>query len=274
MSSYELIAFDMDGTLLDSDKNIRESSLAAIHDAAQQGRTIVLSTGRCLAELEEFFPKLPDVRYVIGANGAFLYDIQKRQIVHSSQIPFEIVAEIFSRIQSYPVMTQILSIDSIVPKDLVAHMADYHLEIYQKTFDMITVQPDDIEIYYCQKRPPVYKFNIHCQSTGQRKQLRELLADLPITMVDSEITCLECSLVGITKGTGLIKLCEHLNISLANTIAVGDSDNDADILKTAGLSAAMGNANHNIRQIADIIVSDNDHDGCAQVIREYLLSSV
>lgn len=271
MNSYDLIAFDMDGTLLNSDKEIQKDSLTAIHDATQKGKTVVLSTGRGLAELKGFFPKLPDVQYIIGISGAFLYEIPTHNIIHSSQLPFDIVAKMFERIRSYYVMVQIHSIDSIVQKDREAHMADFHVGEYQEMFDAITVKPDNIEEYYFQKRPPVYKFNIHCQSDGQRNELRNLLSDLPLTMVDSEITCLECSPVGVTKGSGLIRLCEYLKIPLRNTIAVGDADNDLDILKTAGLSIAMGNANDNVKRIADVIVADNDHDGCAQAIRDFLL---
>lgn len=67
-------------------------------------------------------------------------------------------------------------------------------------------------------------------------------------------------------------MCEYLHISMEQTIAVGDADNDLDILKQAGLAVAMGNANENVKNIADVIVNDNDHGGCAQTIRDYLLA--
>ena len=52
---------------------------------------------------------------------------------------------------------------------------------------------------------------------------------------------------------------------------MGDADNDKEALEVAGLSVAMGNAKESIKEISDVIVSDNDHDGCAEVIEKYLL---
>ena len=59
---------------------------------------------------------------------------------------------------------------------------------------------------------------------------------------------------------------------MERTIAVGDSDNDIEILKTAGLSVAMGNARPHIKEISDVIVADNNHGGCAKAIYKYLLN--
>ena len=66
-------------------------------------------------------------------------------------------------------------------------------------------------------------------------------------------------------------MCEFLDIPMEQTIAVGDADNDIDILTAAGLSIAMGNANETVKSICDVVVGDCDHDGCAEAIRRYLL---
>ena len=60
-------------------------------------------------------------------------------------------------------------------------------------------------------------------------------------------------------------------MSLVKQLTVGDADNDLDVLKRAGLSVAMGNANDNVKKIADVVVEDCDHDGCVQAIEKYLL---
>lgn len=90
-------------------------------------------------------------------------------------------------------------------------------------------------------------------------------------MLNAEDTSLEISPLGVTKGYGLKKLCKHLNIEVEQSIVVGDADNDLDVLKTAGLAVAMGNANANVKKIADVEVMDNDHDGVAEAIYKYLL---
>ena len=68
-----------------------------------------------------------------------------------------------------------------------------------------------------------------------------------------------------------MQLCEYLGIPVEETIAVGDADNDIEVLKTAGLAIAMGNAAEHVKAIADVMVADCDHDGCAEAIGKYLL---
>ena len=67
------------------------------------------------------------------------------------------------------------------------------------------------------------------------------------------------------------ELCSYLNLPIQCTIAVGDGNNDLPILGVAGLSIAVGNANDNVKKVCDVIVSDNDHDGCHEAILSYLL---
>ena len=69
----------------------------------------------------------------------------------------------------------------------------------------------------------------------------------------------------------LFRLCEHLGIEIDETIAVGDADNDLNILETAGLAIAVGNANEHVKAVAAVVVNDCDHDGCAEAIDKYLL---
>ena len=91
-------------------------------------------------------------------------------------------------------------------------------------------------------------------------------------LVNAESASLEISAAGVDKGKGLLKLCEYLGLSPEKTIAVGDADNDVAILKTAGLSVAMGNALPQIRELSDVSVADCNHDGCAEAIEKYLLA--
>lgn len=79
MSKYKLIAFDMDGTLLNSRKQISEHTLEAINRAFDAGKEVILSTGRCVAELREYFKRIPGLRYVVCSSGAILYDVKRKR---------------------------------------------------------------------------------------------------------------------------------------------------------------------------------------------------
>ena len=80
---YQLIAFDMDGTLLNSRKQILPKSRNAVAKAAQAGAVVILNTGRGLAELGAYLQALPENRYVNCASGAMVYDVRERKALYS-----------------------------------------------------------------------------------------------------------------------------------------------------------------------------------------------
>lgn len=271
MSKYELIAFDMDGTLLDSSKKIREDSLSMIKKSAAQGKIVCLSTGRCLPELLPYEKELSDVKYFICISGALVYDNQKKRALEKNAVPGDVAEKIFERIKGRDLMIHLLSDDSVVEKSKITQMERYKMGIYSETFKKITLQVDDALEYWRKTKIPLYKINLYSKSVEEREELLNLLSDLELTLAFSEIASLECTAKNVSKGSGLKSLCRRLGIPLEKTIAVGDADNDLEILKTAGLAVAMGNANENVKNLADVTVSDNDSGGCAQAIREYLI---
>ena len=272
MSKYKLIAFDMDGTLLNSRKQIDPETLMAIEKADEAGKIIALSTGRCMPELAEYIEQIKGLKYIIADSGAYIYEVSSGKVIFKKSLAPEIVQSIFNQTVNMDILFQIHSDEAVVEKDKQAKMEYYQIGVYRKLFDEIMVKVDDIREYFKKNHPPVYKFNLFSPDTEQRDLLKNMFSRLPIQMCNSEITAVECSPVGTSKGTGLIKLCEYLNIPVRESIAVGDADNDLDILRTAGLSVAMANGNENVKRAANVIVSDNDHGGCKEAIDRYLMS--
>ena len=269
--TYRLIAFDMDGTLLNSGKKISQHTIDAIEQAFAAGKEVVLSTGRCIPELEEYFQMIPRLRYAVCVSGALVYDYQKRQTLYSNPITVPTVRQILAQVRQEDIMVHFLTTESIVEQNHLNHMNDYQMGVYQPMFQKITKRVENIHAYFEQNPVPIEKINLYHRNKEEREKTRERLKNLNLVLADSEVSSLECSAKGVTKGTGLKKLCEILGINLKDTIAVGDADNDIDVLKTAGLSIAMGNANDMVKSICDVTVNDCDHDGCAQAIKQYLL---
>ena len=83
MNNYQLIAFDMDGTLLNSDKQISPETLNAIKRAGDAGKTVILCTGRNLAELNAFTEIIPGLRYLDCVSGACVYDLKEKKTLYS-----------------------------------------------------------------------------------------------------------------------------------------------------------------------------------------------
>ena len=105
----------------------------------------------------------------------------------------------------------------------------------------------------------------------KQKEMIEKTKALGLSVATGEGYTVEYNAAHVDKGSGLAVLCRHLSIKPSETIAVGDSGNDLPVFRMAGLSVAMGNANQSIREKADVVVADNNHDGCAEAIEKYLL---
>lgn len=274
MSQYQLIAFDMDGTLLNSNKQISPETLNAIKRATDAGKTVILCTGRNLAELNAFTEIIPGLRYLDCVSGACVYDLKEKKTLYSQALDPGIVKKLMEFGMEEGAMIHVLSERSIVQKDQQSHMADFHMGIYQTMFDQITDKLENIYNSFCEEPFPVLKLNLYHRDEASRARTVERIkaAGLETALALAESTSLECSAKGIDKGVGLKKLCEYLGLPLEQTIAVGDADNDTMALKTAGLAVAMGNATEPIKALADVIVADCDHNGCAEAIDKYLLA--
>lgn len=271
--SYDLITFDMDGTLLDSHKEILPSSREAIAEAERAGKIVCISTGRCMPEMRTPMQELQSVRYVIGASGAFIYDAETGEYLYRERIPEETVLTMLDCVRSMDVQVVLMSEKAYSQRDKVCHMADYNMGVYQEQYEQNFLQPEDVIAFYEQERFGIFKINLYCRTLADRDyiagQYRE--RDLPLDLIYAEGTSLEATYTGVSKGYGFRKLCELLRLDTSRTIAVGDADNDLSVIAEAGLGVAMGNSNEHMLAAADVIVSDNDSGGCAEAIRNYLL---
>ncbi len=103
-------------------------------------------------------------------------------------------------------------------------------------------------------------------------RLRERLAGIDgLCVTSSWVNNLELMPVGCSKGTAVQELAEHLGLPLEQVMALGDQDNDIEMLMVAGLGVAMGNASENARRAAKATTETNGRDGVAQAIRRYVL---
>lgn len=271
MSKYKLIAFDMDGTLLNSNKEILPGTLKAIQKAFDNGKEVVLCTGRCIAELNQYIKQIPGLRYIIGVSGALVYDIKEKKAIYANPLKPNQVNSILDVIKEVDAMPHILTEKSIVQTKDAENMDYFHMGVYAPLFEQVATKVDDIFEYYKQQQMNVEKLNVYHANLKDRDNTREKLQNLDLVLANAEQTSIEISAKGTTKGTGLEKLCQYLNINIEEAIAVGDADNDLDVLKKAGLGIAMENANANVKAVADVVVGDCNSDGCVTAIEQYLL---
>lgn len=274
---YHVIALDMDGTALNDKKEMGLRTKNAIHKALAVGKEVVFCTGRSYAEMEEMLGEFPEIHYLCGESGALLYDLKKSCPLKLISLREREILCIRKTIAGRDIMPHFISEGrSIVNSSQLRRMEYYQMGAYQPAYLRTAMEVEDVFGMAEQEKCSVEKINLFHTNPSEREKTREALRQqhLSLTMVDSELSSLECTRQGVSKATGLTALCKELGISLDQVIMVGDSDNDYEALQAAGLAVAMGNANERVKALCDVQVADNNHDGCAQAIEQYLLGGL
>lgn len=265
---YRLIALDLDGTLLNSQKKITRRTKEALTWAKKKGIHVVLSTGRIVGEAVEFAHEIDCDDLMVTAGGAAIASASEERILTEWAMPCEIGAKVVEVVQNLPVRVMIyigdkIYINSFSDRDFVQN---YRVE----GFHANKIVLEDIAGRIREQMLQVTKV----YALGERNvldQALEIIKELPdITITSSGNDNFEIMPAGIDKGKALICLGEMLGISPEEMIAVGDSDNDAAMLRAVGMPVAMGNADAELKGIARYVTADCDHDGVAQAVYRLL----
>ncbi len=267
---YRLLGLDMDGTVLNSRKEISPATMEAINSLIEKGIAVSLCTGRGVAELKEYAAEFAGIPYGILNSGGCVYDFRERKPVYLKLLDDEVVLECLRAAREVRAMPYLLTNDSSVAQaEDMRDVSVFHMGIYQAMYDRVVTVVPDVEEYVREHPGQSLKLCIYHRDAAAREMTRTAIIHLGMTLADAETTSLEVSPPGITKARGLQILCDYLGIPTDETVAVGDADNDLDVLRAAGLAVAMGNANQHVKEVCDVVVADNDHDGIVEVINRF-----
>ncbi|KAG4088817.1 HAD-like domain-containing protein [Neocallimastix lanati (nom. inval.)] len=274
MTKYRIVALDMDGTLLKSDKTVHPDTLRDIAEATQKGIHVVYCSGRAPVEMKDYIETLSDMRYAVSMSGALVYDFKEKKKIYSCPVPKEMFKDIVEVAKVDDAMVHFLTEnESIVREDQIHHMVDFNMGVYQSMFlNIARTVPDMMK--EAEHYDSIPKINIYFHSKEARQAAYEKIKHLPLSFAFSEQTSLEMTAHGVTKADGLSQLASSLHVTMDQIIGVGDGDNDRSFLKVVGLSVAMGNASEEIKAICDEVTDDNDHNGTGKVIRKYCLENL
>ena len=275
MNNWKLVALDMDGTLLMSDKSLHPETIRDIREASEQGVSFVYCSGRSIPEIRLIADQLPMIRYAVCLSGAIVYDLEEDAILYRRTIPQELVYRIMdaSEGEGDPMLHFLLDRESVVRGDQVTHMADFCRAEFQETFNLTTRPVTDMQ-EEARKHESVAKFNLYCRNAEQRRRICEKLEGLPLTVVQIEEASVEINAEGVSKAAGMQALTEHLGIRMDEVMAVGDSENDRAVLQAVGFPVAMANAEGPIKVLCgNVTQNDNDHNGVGEALRRFVLKA-
>lgn len=273
----KLIAMDLDGTLLNSRKELTPRTKRALEQAAAKGVHIVPSTGRTFGGVPEEVRSLPFVRYGICVNGGSVWDSQIDDALYKAEIPYERAEQVFDYIEKYHTMYDCY-IDGWGRIDRKFYdRLDYYLQNDSQVIKLVkaTRSPvDDLRCYVRELHHDVQKIIMFFRDMDQKAQaMREIAADMPDIAVTTALwNNVELNRKDANKGNALKFLCEHLGFGPENAMACGDGGNDNAMIAAAGLGVVMANGSEELKGLADYITASNDEDGVAAAIEKFVLN--
>lgn len=273
MQAYDLVAIDIDGTLLDSRNHISSSIPPLFREAEARGVGVTLISGRpettMLPLVRELGLKLP----YVSSGGAQISDPLTGKIIASFTLKREEVvalAELGREFEAGLVAMEACCLyyeGSIEKLRLVHEAVDINLGSVERIRTQI-VQVEDI----VQASPTPLKFTISdLPAVLARVEVKLRASDLPIYATYSSPVYLEVTNAQANKGTALQSLAQYLNIPLERVLVIGDSPNDISMFQVAGTAIAMGNATLAVKEAAHRVAPSNDQEGVAWVLRELVL---
>lgn len=274
MPTYRLLALDMDGTLLTSDKSISPGTIAALRKAADAGVAVALCTGRTTAELMDYLPELEGiVTHAVLVSGGVVRNMVTGEALYTRSLEPDIARAVVAQGLTENANVQILTSEySVMTHDDVERMPEIGQGVFQDLARRWGHLVDDIAAYVEDNPTAACKINLHHVDEASRERTHRALEALPVQLTGGESASVEVTPRGVTKALGLERLCRSLGLGLDEAVMVGDGDNDLDVLRVAGLSVAMGNSMPEVLALADVVVADNDHDGIAELVERHLLA--
>lgn len=262
---------DLDGTLLNDQKEITPGNRSAIEKALAAGHRVVITTGRPLVSAIEQARRLDLTGpgcYLIAFNGGIIYDLGAKKVIFEKNVPLELVQAVFAEanrrglhIQTYD-ERQVL-VESRCDGEAVRRYCSIILMTYSvvPSVAALTREPAKMLLIDFQNKAPLEDF---------QAWVLERYGD----KLDSFFSCeqyLEVIPRGMSKGNALLQLAGLLGIPQQNTVAAGDAANDLSMIEAAGVGVAMCNGTEEVKAAADTVTTrDNNHDGIAEVIEKYL----
>lgn len=266
---YKVAAFDLDGTLTNTEKKVTPATKARLKEAAALGITIVLASGRPLIGMKRVAQELDLAGlggYLIAYNGGEIYDCREQRAIFRAAVPAEYYGGLCALAREYGVQPLTYTETSVLAEtDREAYVRK---EAYNNTIPITVV--DRLEEHI---RRPVTKL----MAVGEPEKLQGLRGVLErkygerLGIFFSEPYFLEIVPKGIEKANALEQLLGTLKLGREQLIAFGDGLNDIPMLSYAGFAVAMGNAYPEVKERADYITGSNEEDGVASAIEKLIL---
>lgn len=254
-----LLITDVDGTLLREKDGISAGNLEAIKRFTDKGGRFTVSTGRAIDVAMPLLEKIPINAPSVHINGGYFYNWQTKEIIEPNYISkyarFSVkkIKEKFDCCDCHFATNE--SVNLLTSgKYLRKYIPEREFCFFDGSFNDI---PEN-----------VYKYIVCCdpENMEEIRKFAESVCGKEVKIIQSSPFFLEILPPQNSKGKSLERLCEIIGIPLENSVAVGDYENDSDMILAAGIGAAVENAQESLKDKADVILPSCEENAIAHLI--------
>ena len=254
----KLLLFDLDGTLLRSDKTISKRTLDTLNKCRAAGILIGISTSRAIHNCMTFLPELTPDLFIASGGAVVQY---RGELILTAEFSVEETRAMIDTARKVCGQDCEITVDS-----LTGHYWNYKVDPNKND----ATWGDTIYTNFEDFQDRALKFCVEIFEDEKAAQLKELLCDCDSARFEGGFWY-KFTRKDATKETSIRKACGLLGIELQDVTAFGDDIPDIGMLKLCGTGIAMGNAFDAVKEAADLTIGSNDEDGIAEYIESVLL---
>lgn len=271
------VLMDMDGTLLGgSQVAVSRRNMEAVQKAIEKGVQVIPCTGRVFDMLPPQLLTQTGLRYFVLSHGARVYDKQKDVSLYEDLIPADEAAKLMEILEGKNLYNEIAANGTIYFEKSVtepfcmASVPEHHIWYLRDNCFTAVEKPS---VFFREHNISVEKMNLYNIPTDLQQSLYDAVTQtgwISHTRPGAGPN-LEFSHHTLSKLNATDALLRELGISYEETLAIGDSSSDLDIIRRCGIGVAMGNAPDNIKEHADFVTDLNTNDGLAAAFERFVL---
>lgn len=267
----KILFTDLDGTLLDTQKQISPYTREVLDAWAAAGHKLVLCSGRdinSVKNVKDYLNLNYPGMYLIGYNGGQIMDCATGETIYRTALAPGQIAHVMAEAKK-----QGLHCHTYTDTHIITPFDDEELHYYQRVIKTPVIFSEDAKEVMEKGACKCIVIELHDKEKIEafRKSLIPFAEEEGITMIYSNPYYLEIFPSASGKGAAVKKLCEILSINPALSVAAGDAQNDISMIEAAGMGIAMINGSEDIKMAATTITAyDNDHDGLAHALYDLI----
>ncbi|UAX41978.1 pyridoxal phosphatase [Pasteurella canis] len=264
---YQVIAFDLDGTLLNSQGQILTSSKIAIQRCIDKGLKVILVTGRHHTAAYPYYHELNLTTPMICCNGTYVYQPQTDAVLTANPLSLEQARQVIQLADKHHLHLLMYSRDAMNYSVMNAHMRKFS-EWVQSCPPHVRPKLRQVSDFnsLLNKQETIWKFVISHPDRALMQMAVDHLSPAGFSCEWSWIDRVDIANGGNTKGARLLELLRSWQIDPQFVVAFGDNHNDISMLNSVGLGVAMGNAETEVKQQAHLVTLSHDEAGIASVL--------